>query len=85
MTDVTAIDDSEDTVFTTASTAPTASIAEREQAFFEPETVAQPVVKVPETTPQTATAPVPAKISPVERIQERRLRARKVRRLVRHI
>ena len=79
---MTAIDDSEDTVFSSRSTA---SIAEREDAFFGPEPDQEPTVTLAETSPQTSPAPVPAKISPVERLQERRLRARKVRRLVRHI
>ncbi len=76
---MTAIDDSEDTVFSTKSTA---SIEERENAFFGEEK--EPTVTLAEAEP-VSPAPVAAKLSPVERIQERRLRARKVRRLVRHI
>lgn len=79
---MTAIDDSGNTVFDTPSSA---SIAEREQAFFEPQAVEQPAVTLAETSAQTSPAPVAAKLSPIDRIQERRLRARKVRRLVRHI
>ena len=75
---MTAIDDSEETVFAADSVD---SFSERADDFFGEEPAA----------PSTAIAPAPAALpeqrSPVlvERIQERRLRARKVRRLVRHI
>lgn len=72
---VTAIDDSEETVFTSGSDDP---LSERAEEFFSSD-LAEPASAAP--------LPVPAVDSGmiVERIQERRLRARKVRRLVRHI
>lgn len=72
---VTAIDDSEETVFTGDSED---SLSQRADEFFTG-ALAEPEFVVPAT--------VPASDAPmlVERMQERRLRARKVRRLVRHI
>ena len=72
---MTAIDESEETVFITDDE----EIEERESAFFRP----PPATALAETPPSVA--PVVAKSSAVERLQDRRLRARKVRRLVRHI
>lgn len=75
---VTAIDDSKGSVF---SVDEDDSFSERADEFFAEDQ--------PETSTAIAPAPsiVPEQRSPllVERIQERRLRARKVRRLVRHI
>ncbi len=72
---VTAIDDSEETVFTGDSED---SLSQRADEFFTG-ALAEPEFVTPGT--------VPASDAPmlVERMQERRLRARKVRRLVRHI
>lgn len=72
---MTAIDDSEETVFTGASED---SLAQRADDFFGESLV---------ETEGAAPAVVESSETPllVERIQERRLRARKVRRLVRHI
>ncbi len=72
---MTAIDDSEETVF---GFAPEEEIDVREEEFFS-----EPSVPVPAES--GAAAAVVPKARAVERIQERRLRARKVRRLVRHI
>lgn len=76
MRSVTAIDDSEDTVFT----------------FEDPPTIEeseQPKIELADAAPVPAAAEEQAAVVPrgtaVERLQERRLRARKVRRLVRHI
>lgn len=72
---MTAIDDSEETIFTTGSDE---ALDERAEAFFgehEQEVVVE----------STSVAAVVPRSSTVERLQERRLRARKVRRLVRHI
>lgn len=72
---VTAIDDSEETVFTGDSED---SLSQRADEFFTGSLA---------ETAGVAPATIPASEAPmlVERIQERRLRARKVRRLVRHI
>lgn len=71
---MTAIDDSEETVFGFQSEE---DIDVREEEFF---------ADTPATLPaESAAAAVVPKARAVERIQERRLRARKVRRLVRHI
>jgi len=74
---VTAIDDSEETVFT--ATPEEDELTEKEESFFN----GGPLAETPAATP----AIIPESNSPmlVERLQERRLRARKVRRLVRHI
>jgi hypothetical protein len=71
---VTAIDDSEETVFTPASPD---DLSERADEFFTG-ALAQPEVAAPAVVGADSGMLV-------ERIQERRLRARKVRRLVRHI
>lgn len=71
---MTAIDDSEETVFTFEADE---DVEERENEFFGES-----------SAPAQAEAAAPAvvqKATSVERLQERRLRARKVRRLVRHI
>ena len=75
---MTAIDDSEETVF--SATPEEDPLAEQAENFFNPGPLA-------EHGGSAAPAIVPEGNSPmlVERIQERRLRARKVRRLVRHI
>ena len=73
--DVTAIDDSEETVF---GFAPEEDIDVREEEFFGK-------ASAPVPAESGAAAAVVPKARAVERIQERRLRARKVRRLVRHI
>lgn len=75
---MTAIDDSEETVF--SATPEEDPLAEQAESFFNPGPLA-------EHGGSAAPAIVPEGNSPmlVERIQERRLRARKVRRLVRHI
>lgn len=72
---MTAIDDSEETVFTGDSED---SLSQRADEFFTGALA---------ETAGAAPATIPASEAPmlVERIQERRLRARKVRRLVRHI
>ena len=73
---MTAIDDSEETVF--SATSEEGPLAERAESFFAPaigESELQPPAVIPD-----GNAPML-----VERLQERRLRARKVRRLVRHI
>ncbi len=72
---MTAIDDSEETVF---AFEPVEDIDVRADKFFE-----EPSAPVPSESAAAAT--VVPKARAVERIQERRLRARKVRRLVRHI
>ncbi len=72
---MTAIDDSEETVFTGTSED---SLAQRADEFFT-EALVEPEAASPAIVPESE-APLL-----VERIQERRLRARKVRRLVRHI
>ncbi|MDW3176830.1 MAG: DUF3566 domain-containing protein [Acidimicrobiia bacterium] len=72
---MTAIDDSEETVFTGTSED---SLAQRADEFFT-EALVEPESASPAIVPESE-APLL-----VERIQERRLRARKVRRLVRHI
>ena len=75
---MTAIDDSEETVFSV--TPDEDPLAEQSENFFNPGPLA-------EQSSSAAPAFIPEDNSPmlVERIQERRLRARKVRRLVRHI
>lgn len=79
MIGVTTIDDSEETVFVFE---PEEELDSRADEFFgEPEPEPAPA-PVPATTAHAAVVP---KARAVERIQERRLRARKVRRLVRHI
>lgn len=72
---VTAIDDSEETVFTASSPD---SLSQRADGFFSSD-LAETEASSPDV--------IPASEAPmlVERIQERRLRARKVRRLLRHI
>ncbi len=70
---VTAIDDQEDSVFSTG--APDEEFDERLDEFFETD------APVPARTQTSVAAPGAI----VERFQDRRLRARKVRRLVRHI
>ena len=75
---MTAIDDSEETVF--SATPEEDPLAEQAESFFNPGPLAeQGSSAVPAIVPEGNTPML------VERIQERRLRARKVRRLVRHI
>ena len=71
---MTAIDDSEETVFTFEADE---EVEERENEFFGESSAPVPA--------ETVAPAVVQKATPVERLQERRLRARKVRRLVRHI
>jgi hypothetical protein len=74
---VTAIDDSEETVF--AAPPEEDEFTEKAETFFNGGSLAE--------TESVSPAVIPVADSPmlVERLQERRLRARKVRRLVRHI
>jgi len=75
---VSAIDDSEETLLSAPAED---TFSERADNFFGESSPAEP------ETETAAAVAVPASGSPilVERIQERRLRARKVRRLVRHV
>ena len=74
---MTAIDDSEDTVFSGDPSED--SLAERADNFFSGGSLVEPEHMLPESGPEEDSQML------VERLQERRLRARKVRRLVRHI
>ncbi len=71
---MTAIDDSEETVFT----------FDEAETFDEPESTLDGGLNKP-VAAEPASSALVSRSSAVERLQERRLRARKVRRLVRHI
>ena len=76
---MTAIDDSEETVF--SATPEEDSLADQAESFFNP----GPLAEQGGSSAAPAIVPEGNSSMLVERIQERRLRARKVRRLVRHI
>jgi hypothetical protein len=74
---VTAIDDPEETVFSVDPSED--SLAERADNFFSDGALVEPEPMLPDSGPEAGSPML------VERLQERRLRARKVRRLVRHV